>query len=102
MTESLRTEFARFDIDVLLALPGKTATGFLDNCARIEGKADLKFSEGMTPARVAGALLAALRKGTRESWIGGDARWMLLIRRFFPGIVRRLLARKVRQLYATT
>jgi short-subunit dehydrogenase len=102
MTESLRTEFARFDIDVLLALPGKTATDFLDNCARIEGKADLKFSDGMPPARVASALLGALRKGTRESWIGSDARWMLLIRRFFPGIVRRLLARKVRQLYATT
>lgn len=102
MTESLRTEFARFDIDVLLALPGKTATDFLDNCARIEGKADLKFSDGMPPARVASVLLGALRKGTRESWIGSDARWMLLIRRFFPGIVRRLLARKVRQLYATT
>ncbi len=56
----------------------------------------------MPPARVASVLLGALRKGTRESWIGSDARWMLLIRRFFPGIVRRLLARKVRQLYATT
>lgn len=102
MTESLRTEFARFDIDVLLALPGKTSTGFLDNCARIEGKADLKFNEGMPPSRVARVLLGALRSGTRETWIGSDARWMLLIRRFFPGIVRRLLARKVRQLYATT
>lgn len=101
ISESLRAEFARFDIDVLLALPGKTATDFFDNCARLEGKADLKFDEGMPPARVAKALLAMLKSGKREAWIGGDSFWMLMTRRFFPGMVRRLLARKVRQLYAT-
>lgn len=101
VSESLRAEFARFDIDVLLALPGKTSTDFFGNCARLEGKADLKFDEGMPPDRVAKALLAMLKSGKREAWIGGDSYWMLLTRRFFPGIVRRLLARKVRQLYAT-
>lgn len=100
MTESMRAEFARFDIDVLLALPGKTATAFLDNCAKREGKADLKFEDGMHPTRVARALLGMLKTGKREAWIGGDSFWMLMIRRFFPGLVRRLLARKVRQLYA--
>lgn len=102
ISESMRAEFARFDIDVLLALPGKTSTEFFANCARLEGKADLRFDEGMPAARVARALVGMLRSGKRESWIGGDSYWMLLTRRFFPGIVRRLVARKVRQLYAKT
>ena len=100
LTESLRTEYARFGIDVLMALPGKTATDFLSNCRLASGKAQLKFEEGMAPATVAKAIISALVRNKRESWIGRDSYWMLMIQRFMPGLIRRKLASKVRELYA--
>jgi short-subunit dehydrogenase len=100
LTESLRTEYARFGIEVLMALPGKTSTGFLKNCRMATGKAQLKFEEGMPPATVAKALVNQLVRNKRETWIGRDSYWMLMVQRFMPGLVRRKLASKVRELYA--
>ena len=99
LTESLRAEYARFGIDVLLALPGKTATDFLKNCRLATGTAKLNFEEGMAPERVAKALLSSLIHNRRESWIGGDSYWMLMLQRFWPGLIRRKLAARVRELY---
>lgn len=100
LSESLRAEFARFGIDVLLALPGKTATNFLGNCRMATGKAQLKFEEGMPPSQVAKALVHSLARNKRESWIGKDSYWMLMVQRFMPGLIRRKLASKVKELYA--
>lgn len=100
LTESLRTEYARFGIDVLLSLPGKTATDFLRNCRMATGKAQLKFEEGMRPEVVAKALVNQLVRNKRETWIGRDSYWMLMVQRFMPGLIRRKLASKVRELYA--
>jgi short-subunit dehydrogenase len=100
LTEALRGEMARFDIDVLLVLPGMTNTGLSGHLLRNEGKMKLDFSKGMDPKAVAQAVLAGLAKNRTEMVLGREARWMLWVNRFFPRLVDRLLARKVVQLYA--
>lgn len=100
LTEALRAEMARFDIDVLLILPGLTNTGLGQHLLRNEGKMAIDYSQGMTPAYVARAILDAVQSNRPETVLGREARWMLRINRFFPGLVNRLLIRKVGQLYA--
>ena len=101
LTEALRGELARFEIDVLLMLPGLTRTEFSQHFLRSEGRAEIDFAGGMPPENVAARIVRSLTKNRTETVIGRDARWMLLVNRFFPRLVDRLLARKGRKLYAS-
>jgi short-subunit dehydrogenase len=100
LTEALRGEMARFDIDVLLVLPGLTRSDLPRHLLRCEGRMKIDFDRGQPPEAVAARVLQALRKNRAETVVGRDARWMLLVNRFLPRVVDRLLARRVRQLYA--
>jgi short-subunit dehydrogenase len=100
LTEALRGELARFDIDVLLVLPGLTKSGLARHLLRADGRLQIDFDRGQPPEAVAARVLHALRKNRTETVIGHDAFWMLTVNRFLPGLVDRLLARRVRQLYA--
>ena len=84
LTEALRGEMARFDIDVLLVLPGLTNTDLFSRLLRDEGRQEIKPGEGLPPARVAAAILKALRKNRTETVVGSDCRWMLARTAFFP------------------
>lgn len=101
LTEALRGELVRFGIDILLIVPGMTNTGLSQHLLRSEGRMKIDFSKGMDHADVASGILRALRHRRTETVFGWEARWMLLANRFFPRLVDRLIARKVRQLYAT-
>jgi short-subunit dehydrogenase len=100
LTEALRGEMTRFDIDVLLVLPGLTNTGLEQHLLRNEGRMKIDYSRGMPPEDVARSILGALQANRTETVLGSEARWILWINRFFPGLVNRLLVRKVGQLYA--
>jgi short-subunit dehydrogenase len=102
LTEALRGEFARFDIDVLLVVPGLTRSDLGRHLLRNRGRARIAFDRGMPPEEVARGILRALERNRTEAVLGWDARWMLRAQRFFPRLVDALLSRKVRQLYATT
>jgi short-subunit dehydrogenase len=99
LTEALRAEIARFGIDVLLILPGLTNSGLFGRLLRTEGRMKIEPAKGMSPATVAAGILRALERNCAETVLGRDARWLLQVNRFFPGIVDRLMARKVRGLY---
>jgi short-subunit dehydrogenase len=99
LTEALRAELARFDIDVLLIVPGLTRGGLGNHLLRCTGRYPIDFSKGMDPAHVADRILNALRRNHTETVVGWDARWMLRVNRFVPRLVDRLLARRVRQLW---
>ncbi len=99
ITEALRGEFARFDIDTLVVVPGLTRTNLRENMPRNEGKAKIDFNQGMSAEAVACKILAAIRSNKRECVIGSDARWMLRMHRWLPKLLDRLLARKVQKLY---
>jgi short-subunit dehydrogenase len=102
LTEALRGEFARFDIDVLLVVPGLTRSDLSRHLLRNTGRANIAFDRGMAPEDVARAILHTLTRNRTEVVVGRDAHWMLRISRFFPRLVDALLARKVRQLYASS
>jgi len=101
LTEALRGELARFDIDVLLVLPGLTSSDFSNHLLKSEGREKIDFAAGMPPEQVAAGIVAVLKKNKTEKVIGRDARWLLLFNRFFPRLTNWLLARRVRKLYKT-
>ncbi|HZY88638.1 MAG TPA: SDR family oxidoreductase [Gemmataceae bacterium] len=100
LTEALRGELARFDIDVLLIVPGLTRTDLGRHMLRNEGRMRIDFDGGMAPERVADAVLDALRRNRTETVLGGDARWILRVNRYLPRLVDTLMARRVKKLYA--
>lgn len=100
LTESLRGELARFDIDVLLIIPGLTSSGFANHFLLSQGRAPIDFDKGMPPEKVAAAIVRALVKNKTETVVGSDARWLLLFNKFFPRLTDWLIGRKVTKLYA--
>jgi short-subunit dehydrogenase len=101
MSEAWRAEFARFGVDVLTIVPGMTNSGFQNNWLRTDGKADLRFEEGMTPEYLAAKIIDAIRKNRTETVCGSEAKRLLRFNRFFPRLTNWLLARKVKKLYAS-
>lgn len=100
MSEAWRAEFARFDVDVLTIVPGMTNSGFQNNWLRTDGKADLRFDEGMTPEYLAAKIVSAIRSNKTELVVGSEAKRLLRFNRYFPRLTNWLLARKVKKLYA--
>jgi short-subunit dehydrogenase len=100
LTEALRAELVRFDIDVMLIVPGLTRSELGSHLLRNEGRMKIDFTQGMQPEAVAAKIVRAIQKNRSESVLGWDARWMVRINRLFPWLVDRLLARRVRHLYA--
>lgn len=99
LTEALRAEFARFDVDVLLIVPGLTQTELRSNLLHNTGRMKIDLDQGMTPEYVASTIVRSLKRNRLETVIGWEARWILRINRWLPGLVDRLMARKVRKLY---
>lgn len=102
LTEALRGELARFDIDILLIIPGLTSSEFSQHFLRSDGKAKIEYDKGMPPDYVADRIIRSLQKNKTETWIGSDCNWMLRVNRWFPRFVDYMLARKVKKLYETT
>jgi short-subunit dehydrogenase len=100
LSESLRAELVRFGIDLLVILPGLTRTGLGSHLLRNEGRMRIDFAAGMAPEVVARRILRALQRNRNETVLGREARMILYLNRFMPRLVDRLMARKVRQLYA--
>jgi NAD(P)-dependent dehydrogenase (short-subunit alcohol dehydrogenase family) len=100
MSEAWRGEFARFGVDTLTVVPGMTDSGFDKNWIRVDGKADLRFAEGMKPEEVAAGIVDAIRMNKTETVLGSEARRLLRFNRYFPRLTNWLIARKVKKLYA--
>ena len=101
LTEALRGELARFDIDVLLMVPGLTNSELPQHLLRNDGKAKIDFEGGMSPDVVAAAMVRSLQRNRTETVVGSDAKWMLRANRWFPRLTDWLIARRVKKLYAT-
>jgi short-subunit dehydrogenase len=100
LTEALRAEMVRFAIDVLLIVPGLTRSDYFGHLLRNDGRMKIQVDKGMRPEETADGILQALIKNRAETVLGWEARWILRVNRFLPRLVNRLMARKVRQLYA--
>lgn len=100
LTEALRGELARFDIDILLIVPGLTKSSLPQNYLLNKGRANISFDKGMAPAYVAERIIRSLKKNKTETVLGSEALWILRFNKFFPRFTDWLIARKIRKLYA--
>jgi short-subunit dehydrogenase len=101
MSEAWRGEFARFDVDVLTIVPGMTDSGFQNNWLRTDGKATLKFEDGMKPEDVAAGIVRAIETNRTEVVLGSEARRLLRFNRYFPRLTNWLIARRIKKLYTS-
>jgi short-subunit dehydrogenase len=100
LTECLRAELIRFGVDMLLILPGLTRTELGSHLLRNTGRMNIDFTGGMPPEELARRILQALERNRPETVVGREAHWLLGLNRFVPRFLDRLIARKIRALYA--
>jgi short-subunit dehydrogenase len=100
MAEALRAEMARFEIDVLLIVPGLTNSPFATHFLRNEGRAKIDYAGGMPTESVAAKILEALTKSRGETVLGREAKALLTLHKYLPGFVDWAMRRHIRKLYA--
>lgn len=102
LTEALRAEFVRYDIDVLMVHPGLVQSDDLDrHLLRDEPMIAFDFRKATPPEVVADGIVAALEAGKREATIGRTAWWACFGKRMAPRFLRVVMRRKVRRFAAT-
>ena len=99
-SEALRAEFAIYGIDVLVINPGLTQTNFPKNMLERKSRLQVDHMRGMTAEQVARSSLRAIANGTDEVTFTAQGKLFVFVSRFFPWLVDRIAARRVRRLYA--
>jgi NAD(P)-dependent dehydrogenase (short-subunit alcohol dehydrogenase family) len=95
LTEALRAEFARFDVSVLLIVPGTIRSDDLGrHLIRKTGRLRIDFAGATPPDRVARAIERALRTNRAESWVGSDTFWVARGQRWTPWLLDWVLRRR--------
>ena len=96
LTEAVRVEFARYDIDVLLVLPGVVRSDDINrHLLRNEGKIYLDFEGAQCPDDVADSVVRSVLKNRKEKAVGFVSWLVWLGRRIWPRLVRFFMQRKV-------
>lgn len=101
LTEALRAEFSRFDIDVLLVLPGVVRSDDLNrHLLRNDGRIYLDFDGAQTPDSAADGVVRALVGNRREKAVGWVSWLLWWCKRMWPRGVRWIMRRKVEKFLA--
>ncbi len=101
LTETVRSEFARFGIDVLLVLPGVVQSDDLQrHLLRNEGRIYLNFEGAQKADAVADAVVTSLIRNRRERAVGFVSRVVWWSRRLWPRVLRLVMLRKVQKFAA--
>jgi short-subunit dehydrogenase len=96
LTEALRAEFARFDIDVLLVIPGLARVDdFEKHLLRNEGRITINWDKAQSPEKVARGIVRALRRNWKETVIGWLALQIHRLSRVWPSMLDVIMIRKV-------
>jgi short-subunit dehydrogenase len=99
LSEAIRGELAIYGIDVLIINPGLTQTNFPANMVERKSRLKVDHMRGMTAAQAATASLKAIANGTNEVTFTTKGKLFVFVSRFFPRMVDRIAARRVRKLY---
>ncbi|MEN6451080.1 MAG: SDR family oxidoreductase [Thermoguttaceae bacterium] len=94
-SESIRTEFSRLGIDVLVVSPGTTETEFFDRVIEHKAKPHWPEHKAVTPAVVAREIARAMRRGQHEVIPYRWGRVLCWLNRLSPRLVDRLMERYV-------
>lgn len=93
--EALRAETERQGIRVTMVVPGYIRTNVSENALRGDGtrhgKLDDTHAKAMRPEVAAPKIVDAVERGKAEVRVGGKEIHAVLLRRFLPGLVRRVL-----------
>jgi short-subunit dehydrogenase len=89
LSEALRAEFARFDIDVLLVLPGVVRSDDLNrHLLRNDGQIYLNFDGAQRPEEVGASVVRSLVRNRKERAVGWVSWWVWFGDRVGPRLVR--------------
>lgn len=95
--DSLRAEVWRDKIQVTLVCPGYIRTHIsvnaLNAAGKKHGRMDRNQQKGMDPDKCARRILQAVAAGKQEVIIGGKETLGVYLKRFFPGLLSRLVRR---------
>jgi short-subunit dehydrogenase len=94
-SESIRAEFARLGIDVLVVSPGTTETEFFDRVIDSTGKPKWPEHKPVSAAEVARQMVHAIRAGRHEIIPYRWGRVLCWLNRLSPRLVDRLMTRYV-------
>lgn len=93
--EALRAETAKDGIRVTIAVPGYIRTNVSQNALKADGSAYGKLDEthakAMRPEEAAPVIIDAVERGKHEVRVGGKEIHAVLLRRFLPSLVRRMM-----------
>lgn len=95
--DSLRAEEGRRGINVTLVCPGFIRTDIslhaLVGDGGKHGKMDKGQSQGMPAEQCAAEIVKGVAGHKREIYVGGRDKYLVYVKRFFPGILSRMVAR---------
>lgn len=93
--ESLRAETAKDGISITIVVPGYIRTRVSENALRGDGtrhgQLDATHAKAMLPEDAAPRIIDAVAKKKAEVRVGGKEIWAVSLRRFLPGVTRRVL-----------
>lgn len=93
--ETLQAEYYKENIRVVMVCPGRVKTNISYNALGADGKKhaqmDAGQNKGITSEKAAKKIVRAIRKQQPEVLVGGVELVMVYIKRFFPGIARKLV-----------
>ncbi|MFO0945958.1 MAG: SDR family oxidoreductase [Planctomycetota bacterium] len=99
-SEALRAELARFEIDLMLVVPGLTKSELGSNMLAHKGRLPADHEGGLPAEIVAQKILDGMEKNKHELRIEKDARLLLFVNWLMPRFVDWRMAKVVRRLYA--
>lgn len=95
--DSLRAEVSRYGITVMLVCPGYIRTDISLHALRGDGglhaKMDSGQARGMPVEKCAAQILKGLAQGKEEIYVGGRDKYVVHLKRFFPRLFSRMIAR---------
>ena len=93
--EALRAETANRGLTITIVVPGYVRTKVSENALRGDGskhgQLDETHAKAMLPERAAAKIVDAIAAKKAEVRVGGKEIWAVLLRRFLPGLTRRVL-----------
>jgi short-subunit dehydrogenase len=96
--DALRGEVFRDNIGVTIICPGYVKTNISINALEANGqrygKMDKGQENGISPERCANGIIRAIRKNKDEVFIGRKEYRVILLKRFFPGLLNYIMKRK--------
>ena len=95
LSESMRAEFSRYGIDLLLVCPGTTQTEFFDVLYQSTSAPSLPIHHPVTSEYVATRIVRGMKQGKHKIIPYFPAVLLDILNRFFPRLVDRIMARYV-------